>query len=274
MKGQLLQRLLGEPEGPTLEFKRAWYGIDDPAAKQQQRDELIKDILSLANGSPGTVGRDAYLIIGADDSFDSAGRRCLHDVGDLKPESLRQTIVQCVSSASEPALQDIRFDVVEIDGARLAVITIPPSPHLHEITRGLLSFSERTVFIRRGDSIGVASATDRDAISRLKRLHFHETRKAPPVAFGFGIGAIVGGLALLGQAVQQGQAIPQRIAALMAGAVLFGLVGASIGFGYRQVADMSHRWELLPPGGRVILGIVAIGGVTWFAWSIVEMVLR
>jgi hypothetical protein len=164
--------------------------------------------------------------------------------------------------------------VVELDGVRLAVTTIPPSPHLHEITRGLLSFSERTVFIRRGDSISVASATERDAISRLKRLHFHETRNAPPVAFGFGLGAIVGGLASLSQAVQGGQSATQRVAALTVGAVLFGLVGASIGFGYRQVADMSHRWELLPVWLRVVLSAAAAGGVIWFAWSIVGMVLR
>lgn len=274
MNSQSLQHLLREPESPTLEFKRAWYGIDDPTAKQEQRDELIKDILSLANGSPGTVGRDAHLIIGVEDAFDSTRPRRLHDVGDLNPESLRRTIVQCVSSASEPALQDILFDVVEVDGVRLAVITIPPSRYLHEITRDLRSYSERTVFIRRGDSIGVASATDRDAISRLKRLHFHETRNAPPVAFGFGVGATVGGLALLTQAVQQGQAIPQRVAALTVGVVFFGLIGAGLGLGYRQVADVFRRRELLPPWGRGILGLAVAASVVWFAWSVVEMVLR
>lgn len=274
MNRELLQRLLLEHESPYLEFKRSWYGIDDPEAKAQQRDELVKDVLSLANGSPDSVGKPSYLVIGADDAFSPLGQRQLHDVGDLPVESLRKTIIQFVSSASEPALQDLLFDLVELDGSHLAVITVPPSPHLHETTRDLLSFSERTVFIRRGDAIRVASAGERDAIMRLKRLHFHETRNAPPIRFGFAVGGFTGGLVLLTQSVRAGDSAAERFAAFAVGVVFFGVFGGVIGFGYRQFADLIRRRELFPAWLRVLLSVVLIGGLLWFGISVASMILE
>lgn len=69
MDAEIVKFLLTQPESAILEFKRRPYNLDSDNAetKKRQRDELIKDILSLANGSPTTVGDKAYLIIGADD---------------------------------------------------------------------------------------------------------------------------------------------------------------------------------------------------------------
>lgn len=273
MNPELLQRLLREHESPSLEFKRSWYRVDDPAAKKQQRDELVKDILSLANGSPDSVGKHAYLVVGADDARGPLGQRQLHDVGDLNVEALRKMIIQYVSSASEPALQDLLFDLVEFDGNRLAVVTVPPSPHLHETTRDVLSFSERVVFIRRGDSIRVASAGERDAISRLKRLHFHETRNAPPVSFGFAVGAFTGGLVLLTQAVRAGDTASERFASFAVGVVLFGALGAAAGFGYRQYADLLQHRELMPSWLRGVLTVILAGGALWLGVWVASMIL-
>lgn len=274
MNKELLQRLLLRQEGPDLEFKRSWYGIDDPAAKKQQRDELVKDVLSLANGSPDAAGSPAFLVIGADDERDSSGARRLHDVGRLPVESLRKTVVQLVASAAEPPIQDLAFDLVDLDGVQLAVVTVPPSPYLHETTRDLLSFSERVVFIRRGDSIRVASAGERDAISRLKRLHFHETRNAPPVRYGMAIGALSGGLALLTETIRSGGPALERVSALGVGIFVFGLLGGCIGFAYRQLADLVHRRELLPGWLRALMSIAAVGGLVWFVSHVVGMILE
>lgn len=270
---ELLEKLLRERESPSLEFKRAWYGIEDPAAKRQQRDELVKDVLSLVNGSPDSVGKPAYLVIGADDVLDPRGQRQLHDVGDLDAEGLRRTIIQLVSSASEPALQDLLFDLVELEGFRLAVVTVPPSPHLHETTRDVSSFSERAVFVRRGESIRVASAGERDAISRLKRIHFRETRNAPPVRFGLAVGGLTGGLVLLTQAVRAGDSPAEKLAQFAVGVVLFGALGAVVGFAYRQYVDVLQRRELLPTSLRVVLGVILLAAALWFVISIANMIL-
>ena len=75
-----LQRLLQQPEGLKLDFKREIYKIDKSAypnaeGRKREWNEFIKDILALANGNTGVADKQAYLIIGADDKLDSTGRK-------------------------------------------------------------------------------------------------------------------------------------------------------------------------------------------------------
>jgi hypothetical protein len=82
LNSEKLKQLLRQNEGATLEFKREWYRLDDAdgEAKKRQKDELIKDVLSLVNGNASVAGEEAHLVIGADDELNADGIRELHDV--------------------------------------------------------------------------------------------------------------------------------------------------------------------------------------------------
>lgn len=58
--------LLEKEESPTLEFKRQWYWNDStlPNEMGDKWGELIKDLISLANGYINKAGEYRYLIIG------------------------------------------------------------------------------------------------------------------------------------------------------------------------------------------------------------------
>jgi predicted HTH transcriptional regulator len=173
MDSEGLRQLLRQSEGLKLDFKRR-YAFDHPdrAVREGQWDEFIKDVLALANGNVGVADEQAYLIIGIGDELKADGSRDLFDVGDLNLST--QSILEKVNAACDPPLPDIHCDVVLLDRHRIVVVSIPPSPHLHETTRRLKTSSgtvypEHTVFVRRAEGIYLASMSERQAILADKR---------------------------------------------------------------------------------------------------------
>jgi predicted HTH transcriptional regulator len=71
MDGEQLEQLIRQPEGLKLEFKQRFYEIDssDRDIRKQQRGELCKDILSLANGNVNVAHLTGYLVIGVGDAL-------------------------------------------------------------------------------------------------------------------------------------------------------------------------------------------------------------
>ncbi|MCB9098370.1 MAG: ATP-binding protein [Anaerolineales bacterium] len=267
METEILRELLTQPETATLEFKRELYKLDGVKAetKKRQKDELIKDILSLANGSPLTVGDKAYLIIGADDELQPDGNRELFDVD---PNSLtKKRILQIVNTACHPSLQDIECESVEFEGNRLLVITIWPTPHLHETTRDLVtsksSFSKHTVFTRHDENIDVASQREREAILKLKQIHTADTRNAPPIRFGAVVGAAAGAFTIGGTLYKKGSTRPsseETIRTLTLGAIVGALPGMYAGWIYNGVVEARYNWHFLTHRNRIItLGMGIIG---------------
>ena len=181
MKIKRLQELLkrSEPEDLKLDLKRELHRVTHPDRKvrDMQWDELIKDLLALTNGNVGTARQPGYLIIGVADKLNECGSRDLYDVGDVTLTA--QKILQKVNAACSPPLPTIDIKVVTLDGKRVLVITIPPTPHLHETTRALKTpktiYQKHVVFIRRRESVGLASAYERQAILVEKQLVFPET---------------------------------------------------------------------------------------------------
>ena len=104
MEAIQLSALLQQGEGPTLEFKREMYRLDDMngETKKRQRDEFIKDVLSLANGNPVFAGETAYLFIGVDDSVNEDGSRNLYDVGTVGFN--RKQFLDIVNAACSPSI--------------------------------------------------------------------------------------------------------------------------------------------------------------------------
>ena len=62
MTPDLLEELLNEEEGSSLDLKRDQYGFQ--GATDEQKGELLKDILAFANAWRRT---DAYLLIGVEE---------------------------------------------------------------------------------------------------------------------------------------------------------------------------------------------------------------
>lgn len=196
MDEKLLRKLLAhKTETDWLEFKGRWdlYKSNGDVVAVE-RDELIKDILGLANGNSSNVRKTKYLIVGADNSQfdDQTGMRVLHNVDYQVPA--QSQIVQWVNSACTPSVVGLELDPVEIDGKTLYVLTIPPTFELHESKRALNAkgrFSEHTVFMRQDEHTVPASVRDGVVIQQRKLLYRHETLNPSAWWFGALVGAIM-----------------------------------------------------------------------------------
>jgi predicted HTH transcriptional regulator len=162
---RLRQFVLHPEESAKLDFKIELYKINEPKptvqadiqkwtdAREQQWAELTKDIIALANGNIGTATQIGYLIIGADDKLKPDGTPNLRDVGNKVPT--RKEILDKVNSYCQIPLPDIKCEKILLDGINLFVISIPPSPYLHRLSKQLKTpkkeYSPHTVLIRRRD---------------------------------------------------------------------------------------------------------------------------
>lgn len=159
-----------EPENIKLDFKQKLHEINHPDKEIRARhwNELIKDVLALANGNIGTAQQTGYLVIGVADKLNQHGTRDLYDVGDITLSE--NEILTNVNRVCLPKLHDIFCKTIFLDGKRILIVEIPPSPHLHETIRALTmsngktTYPENTVFIRRKADIGQASTSERQAI--------------------------------------------------------------------------------------------------------------
>ncbi len=264
-----LVELIQRDEGPTLEFKRAWYPIDAEAteARERSRGELIKDVLSLANGSASTAGDKAYLVVGVSDTRDENGGRETYDAIDFPTDGVCRRIAQLLSSASDPPVDHLEFDVVEFESRRIGVLTIHPTSHVHETTRRLRTssteYSERTVFMRTVDGIGVAGADDRDAIRRHKRHRAKEYGRVSPIGFGGLVGSLTGALAAGVFGIPQAATVVQRTAILVLATVLSGILGLGIGWAVRQYLEIRRDWYRLPVTARWVFAVLLLALVLW-----------
>lgn len=262
MDATALQQLLGQPESATLEFKQAMYRIDDPdgESKKRQRGELIKDILSLANGNASVAGQTSYLVIGAADQVGEDGSRRLYNITAKTPSA--RSLLSLVNSACLPALDDLKCEEVILDGSRLVVITVLPSPHLHETSRKLdasQTYTEHVVFMRRVDSVDVANAGERTAILRMKQFHFEQSLRLSSRMLGAISGAGAGGI------------VPEMLIKLsmpdakittsfkVFGAFLGGVLGLLIGNSSRDVLRMLFELRALPDKWRYLVVSVVAG---------------
>ncbi|MEH1833958.1 MAG: RNA-binding domain-containing protein [Nostoc sp.] len=186
MDTEKLRKIVSQPrETAKLDFKIELYKIYEPKptvpsevqkwtdAKEQQWGELVKDVLSLTNGNVGTAGQYGYLIIGADDKLKADNTPNLKDVAGETPT--QKQVLEKVNSYCNPPLPDLHCDTIELEGKQLLVISIPPSPYLHRLSKQLKTpkkeFSPHTALIRlgNGERIYEASREEQDAIEKEKQ---------------------------------------------------------------------------------------------------------
>jgi len=254
-----IPNLLKKMESPTLDFKGEWYKLDsdNPKAVENQKGELIKDILALANGNANVAGETSYLVIGVADEINEQGEREIVGVSDIESERISaDRILKIVNTVCSPSLENLACDDFFVDEKRIVVITIPPSPYLHEITSKLhtpkRSFDEFTVFVRHGEKISTASTKERIAIEQLKMLRFQEVQNVPPIQFGVGIGATIGGLLLPGVAEKALKTKESRVAGLIVGVFSGGILGGMFGSIFRDFRDIQRNWKYTPLKAKII----------------------
>lgn len=135
--------LLYEDEGSTLDFKSQQY----PLATDEQKGELIKDILAFANAWRHA---DAYILIGVKQN--PIGRATVVGVtGHLEDANLQQLVN---SKTNQPVTFSYR--ATRLEGNNVGVLHIPVQDRPRFITRPFGKLSANTVYLRRGSSTAVA----------------------------------------------------------------------------------------------------------------------
>jgi len=144
-----LKLLITKTEHSKLEFKEQWY-------HKNQKNEMIKDIIALANGNPQTVGETAYLIIGVEDKTKKIKEvELLKSVAELEQEAL-----QNINNYATPSLTDISFELFIVDEKKILVISIPPHNYLISLSKDLQTNrtdKRGTTFYRERDKVAIAS---------------------------------------------------------------------------------------------------------------------
>lgn len=259
-----IKALLSQPEGPKLDFKsRLNIYHEDKEAQRRARDELIRDILAIANGNALVAGQTGYLIFGAADQVQEGQTRKLYSVEGRIPT--RTDILDIVNSACSPRIEDIDVQAIEVDGQRLVVIVIPPTPHLHEVIKDLNTkdgkfYSAYSVFVRQNEQIRPASAKEREAILEAKRRFFSQKNYVNPVWISVILGAVMFGTwGFSSSANLFGLNLFARLLAMAIGGAMGALVGLGFGFGVEQYLKTKEEWTRYPRLLKVlIIGMVVL----------------
>ncbi|PSB33099.1 NACHT domain-containing protein [Stenomitos frigidus] len=161
---ELRQKVSSPRESAKLDFKLHLYKINEPKPtepieiqkwtdnREKLWGELVKDVIALTNGNVGTAKQTAYLIIGADDKLRADGTPNLQDISGV-PKC--RDIYDKINSYCYPRLPDLNCQTLLLEGKNIFVVSIPPSPYLHKLSKQLKTpkkeFSPHTALIRRGD---------------------------------------------------------------------------------------------------------------------------
>ena len=274
MEEKLLKNLLRERN------ERDWYEFkgklklyrSDGKLVEQQRDELIKDILGLANGNSRIIRKTKYLIVGADnEEFDENGMRALHNVDYKIPK--QGELAKWLNSAASPAVVGLESEIVPFQGVNLWLITIPPTFDLHETTRELNAsghFQKHVVFMRRDEHTEPASVREGITIQQLKHV-FRQEIANPSASW---VGAIAGGVVafIIGGAKLQEAQLPPIFTEKIIQWLFMGLgmfFGANIGWFTREWNETRYAWRYMTGQKRFlfIVFILIMVGVLYYIYT-------
>jgi hypothetical protein len=264
MNEKLIQKLLREPkERDWLDFKRQlklYQG--NGSLVDKQRDELIKDLLGLANGNGQIIRKTKYLIIGADNKeFDNNGMRLLHNVDYKVPT--QSELATWLKKACSPAVAGLECEEILVGGSTVFVIIVPPTFDLHETMRELITpngnFHEHTVFMRQDEHTVPASVRDGIIIQQLKHLHRREISNPSSIWIGIISGGLVG-FFLGGSAINTTEDItPELILGTKFVLGILGvLMGGVLGWFIRQLSEASYDLRYMNRRQRVSIVLILL----------------
>jgi predicted HTH transcriptional regulator len=135
---ETIDALLWEDESTTLDFKQNQY----PFATDEQKDEIIKDLLAFAN----TFRRnDAYILIGIPDT--KGGRRTITAITHYLDESPLQ---QLVNSKTNRTIE-FSYHAITIDNKSVGILRIPRQPRPSMLNLERKPRRELSHLVRRGN---------------------------------------------------------------------------------------------------------------------------
>ena len=160
---ELLEHLLHEPEGQSLDFKQAQYRFE--RASELDKSELLKDVLAFANSWRRTP---AYVLIGVREV--KGGRSQVVGITEhIEDASLQQF----VNSKTQRRVE-LSYEVVRVEGVEIGVIGIPiqDRPVYAEDDYGKVK--ARVVYFRAG------SSTREAAPEEIARMGAQQSLEATP----------------------------------------------------------------------------------------------
>ena len=143
---QLIDQLLFEEEGNTLDFKSEQYRFI--GATDEEKSELLKDIIAFSNAWRRT---DAYIIIGVKEV--KGGRSEV--VGIL--EHLDDAHLQQFINSKTQRPIDFSYKAFQYEGAQIGIIHIPVQRRPFYLKKDFGRLKKSQVYIRRGSTTNVAS---------------------------------------------------------------------------------------------------------------------
>lgn len=176
--------LLTKEESPTLEFKRQWYWDNSTPAAEMPRKwgELIKDIISLANGYINNTGETRYLIFGFCEKEQKTFDIKLSEIRQLRDiPSFRKDLIERLEKLTKPSLLNINIKTHSINSETLLIFEIPCPTHLTELKKELQTktrhLDEGAILVRKGQKTDEIRTATPEEIENLK-LEFEKYRES------------------------------------------------------------------------------------------------
>ena len=154
LDSKLLEGLLHEPEGTSLDFKSAQYPFE--YANDGEKAELLKDILAFANSWRRTT---AYILIGVEEV--KGGRSNVFGVEKHLDDA---SLHQFVNGKTQRSVE-FSYHVIQIEGTTIGAIKIPVQKRPTYLKRRFDGLGALEVFIRDGSSTRTATPEE---IAKLK----------------------------------------------------------------------------------------------------------
>lgn len=160
MNKNLMEELLNEEEGPTLDFKRDQYPFEK--ASDDQKGELLKDILAFVNAWRRT---DAYILVGVEDVKGGRGK-----VVGTTSHFDDARIQQFVNGKTNHPI-NFSYEVFPFEGVQIGVFHIPMQDRPTFLKSDFGKLKKNEVYLRRGSSTDIAAP---DEIAKMGRLPLKE----------------------------------------------------------------------------------------------------
>lgn len=150
----LIEQLLYEEEGPTLDFKTKEYAFSQ--ATEDGKGEILKDILSFANGWRRS---DAFIILGVKEV--PGGKCIVTGISEIYDDAHLQ---QFVNQKTQRHV-NFSYKAVQYEEKHVGVIHIPIQERPIYLKRDFGKVKKDFVYVRRGSSTAIA---DPDEISKMR----------------------------------------------------------------------------------------------------------
>jgi predicted HTH transcriptional regulator len=160
MNNILMEELLNEEEGTTLDFKCDQYLFEK--ATDDEKSELLKDILSFANAWRRS---DAYILVGVEDV--KGGRSKVIGVTRHFDDASIQQFVN--AKTNQP--MTFSYEVFPFEGAQVGVFHIPIQDRPVYLRNDFGKLKRHEVYLRRGSSTAMAAP---DEIAKMGSVSMRE----------------------------------------------------------------------------------------------------